>query len=60
MKTFRDVKTVIAKEVISDDSEVRTKFLKHFGRDVESFSEEMTISFLNWRSLDDQFKGNKK
>lgn len=60
MRTFKDIKAVIVKELGSDNSKVRAKFLKHLGNDVESFSEAMAKTFLNWRSLDDQINGNKK
>ena len=60
MKTLKDAKTIIVHELTSDDSDVRSKFLEHFGNDIENFAEAMAKTLFNWRSLDDQIRGNKK
>lgn len=60
METIEEAKVVIAKELASDDTEVRAEFLKRFSAEIERFAEAMAKAFVNWRSLDDGVKGNEK
>jgi hypothetical protein len=52
MDTPEQVTKVIARELASDDAEVRSEFMKRYGKQVEDFARHMGQAFINWRSLD--------
>lgn len=52
MVTLEEARKTILTEITSDDSEVRTAYLKHFGAAVEELADTMAQAFLNWWSLD--------
>jgi hypothetical protein len=52
METVVEMSQTILKEVVSEDSETRAAYLKHFGKNVERFSDVMAKAFVNWRGLD--------
>lgn len=60
MQTLEEAKAVIARELVSDDADVRAEFLKRFSDKLDRFAEVMAKAFLNWRSLDDGVKDNEK
>ncbi len=60
MKTLEEANKAILTNVISDDAEVRGKYLDIFGPEVNLFSIAMAKAFINWRSLDDKIENNEK
>ena len=52
MEKLQEVRETITKEITSDDPEVRSEYLKHFGGQVEKFTNGMAHAFMNWRRLD--------
>ena len=60
METFDEARETIFRELTSDDSDVRTEFLRRFGPQVGAFSEAMGRAVIVWRSMDDDLKGDTK
>jgi len=60
METLSEVRKTIKTEVVSDDAEVRTEYLSHFKADIEKFTDAMARAFIEWRTLDNDIKGDEK
>ena len=60
MESLSEARDKIWSEVVSDGSDVRTKFLEHFGPQVEDFSDALARAVLAWRDLDSMVCGNEK
>jgi hypothetical protein len=60
MKTVEKVRETIFKELTSDDSAVRSDYLKLFEADAKAFSDAMTNAFMRWRIFDNGMKGDER
>ncbi len=60
METFEEAREMILAELTSDDSDVRTRYLKLFEADVKLFSDAMAQAFMKWRSLDTGAQDHEK
>jgi len=60
METVDQARATILNELISDDSEVRAEYLKHFEADAKAFADYMAHAFVRWRSFDDGVKGDER
>lgn len=52
MDTPEQVTKVIARELASDDAEVRNEFMKRYGKQADAFARDMGQAFINWHTLD--------
>jgi hypothetical protein len=52
METLEEAADAIHREIVSDDSEVRAKYLDHFAQDIKRFSVEMARAVMAWRDVD--------
>jgi hypothetical protein len=52
MLSKEEIRSKFMTELTADDPKIRASYLKHFGAEVEEFSDAMTSAFMNWRSLD--------
>ena len=60
METVEQARETILKELTSDDSEVRSDYLKLFESDAKTFADAMAQAFMKWRTFDNEVKGNEK
>ena len=60
METVEQARETILKELTSDDSEVRSDYLKLFEADAKTFADAMAQAFMKWRTFDNEVKGNEK
>src|SRR5438045_2448298 len=60
METVEQARETIFKELTSDDSEVRGKYLKHFEADAKRFADAMAQAFIRWREFDTPIKNDEK
>lgn len=60
METVEQARETILKELTSDDSEVRSDYLKLFEADAKAFADAMAQAFMKWRTFDNEVKGNEK
>ncbi|MBK8063317.1 MAG: hypothetical protein IPK29_03980 [Betaproteobacteria bacterium] len=60
METFDPAPTEIYTELTSDDSSIRGEFLKHFGAEVNEFSDTLASVVLAWREIDSIVNGDEK
>ena len=60
MKTFDQARESLLTELISDDAEVRAKYLSHFEANANEFVDALSHAFMKWRSLDAELQGNEK
>lgn len=60
METVEQARETILKELTSDDSEVRSDYLKLFEADAKSFADAMAQAFMKWRTFDNEVKGNEE
>jgi hypothetical protein len=60
METVEQARETILKELTSDDSEVRSDYLKLFEADAKTFADAMAQAFMRWRTFDNEVKGNEK
>jgi hypothetical protein len=59
METLEQARDTIYKELTSDDSEVRSEYLKLFAPDAKRFSEAMARAVIAWRPLDNESKDER-
>jgi hypothetical protein len=52
METPEQVAAVVARELSSDDAEVRGEFIKRYAKQVDTFARDMAQALINWRTLD--------
>lgn len=60
METFEEARRKILKELTSDDTEVRAKYLTAFGSEVEKFSKVMAQAVVSWQSFDAEVKADDR
>jgi len=60
METFEQARDTIYKELLSDDSEVRSEYIKLYDADVKRFSEVMARAVVAWRPLDNDSKDERR
>lgn len=60
METVEQARETILKELTSDDSEVRSDYLKLFEADAKTFADAMAQAFMKWRTFDNEVNGNEK
>jgi len=60
METIEQARKTILKELTSDDSEVRSDYLKLFELDAKTFADAMARAFMKWRTFDNEVKGNER
>ncbi len=60
MKTFDQARESLLTELVSDDAEVRAKYLSHFEANSIEFVDALSHAFIKWRSLDAELQGNEK
>jgi hypothetical protein len=60
METVEQARETILKELTSDDSEVRSDYLKLFEADAKAFADAMAQAFMKWRTFDNEVKGNER
>jgi hypothetical protein len=59
METIEQARDTILKELTTDDSEVRSAYLKLFEADVKTFADAMAQAFMKWRTFDNQLESNE-
>jgi hypothetical protein len=60
MDTLKEIRYKLFEEIVSDDSDVRGKFLEKFKPQAEEFSDWMAKAVIAWRDLDAKVGGDKK
>jgi len=60
METPKEAREKIFAEIVSDDSDVRAKFLEKFKPQAEEFSDAMAKAVTAWRELDAKVEGNER
>lgn len=60
MGTVEQARETILNELTSDDSEVRSEYLKLFEADAKTFADAMAQAFMKWRTFDSEVKGNER
>lgn len=59
METVEQARETILKELTSDDSEVRSDYLKLFKADAKAFADAMAQAFMKWRTFDNEVRGRR-
>ena len=52
MENWGEARDKILTEILSDDAEVRSEYIKHFKDQAEAFAEFMSDAVTAWRSLE--------
>jgi hypothetical protein len=52
MENAGEARNKILHEILSDDAEVRSEYVKHFEGQAQAFAEYMSQAFMAWRALD--------
>ena len=60
METVEQARETILKELTSDDSEVRSDYLKLFEADAKAFADAMAQAFMKWRTFDNEVKDDER
>jgi hypothetical protein len=60
METLAEARDKIYKEIVSDDKDVRAKFLENYNDKAAEFSDAMARAVLAWREVDAQTAENEK
>jgi len=60
MESLDEATGAIYDELLSDDSEVRAEYLKHFSEEVRTFSAAMARAVVVWRQIDSLITGNER
>ena len=60
MTTLQENRALIITELTSDDSEVRSLYLKEFGADVDAFADAMAQAVVDWNAIDALTNGDEK
>lgn len=60
METLQQARDTIYKELVSDDSEVRTEYLRLYDADAKRFSEAMARAVVAWSPLDNDAKDERR
>lgn len=55
---LNQISNSIKHQLISDDSEIRSKYLEHFSDDVSKFTSTISTAFLRWETFD-EIKGDE-
>lgn len=60
METVEQARETIFKELTSDDTEIRSEYLKLFEAEAKAFADPMAQAFIKWRTFDNAVEGNEK
>jgi len=56
----KNLNQIFSKEILGDDKEIKSKFLKHFETEMSEFINTIVESYRSWMKYDATIKGNRR